>query len=70
MSNKKYTVIELKKICKDKGIKKYSQLKKKELIKKCLGLPLPLELPFKKKQLIENMDTQLFKRIKENHYTN
>ena len=45
MSDKKYTVIELKKMCKDKGIKGYSKLRKKELMKKCLdGLPQKKQL--------------------------
>ena len=34
--SKKYTVIELRKICKSKGIKGYSKLKKAELMKHCL----------------------------------
>ena len=35
-SNKTHTVNQLKKICKEKGIKGYSKLRKKELMKKCL----------------------------------
>jgi hypothetical protein len=34
--SKKYTVIQLKKICKEKGIKGYSKMKKAELMKHCL----------------------------------
>lgn len=34
--NKKYTVVELRKICKNKGIKGYSKMKKAELMKYCL----------------------------------
>lgn len=33
----KYTVVELRKICKSKGIRGYSKMKKDELIKVCLG---------------------------------
>ena len=33
----KYTVVQLRKICKEKGIKGYSKLKKAELLKHCLG---------------------------------
>tara|TARA_B100001971_G_C18106058_1_gene491563 strand:- start:52 stop:930 length:879 start_codon:yes stop_codon:yes gene_type:complete len=63
MSDKKYTVIELKKMCKHKGIKGYSKLRKKELMKKCLGLPPPSETPKKKKKRL----TEKYKKtIKEN----
>ena len=34
--SKKYTVVELKKICKTKGISGYSKMKKEELIKHCV----------------------------------
>ncbi len=34
--SRKYTVVELKKICKTKGIKGYSRMKKAELMKHCL----------------------------------
>ena len=33
----KYTVVELRKICKSKGIKGYSKMKKAELLKHCVG---------------------------------
>ncbi len=39
--SKKYTVVELKKICKSKGIKGYSKLRKAELMKHCLKSKSP-----------------------------
>ena len=41
MSSKKYTVVELKKICKSKGIKGYSKMNKAELMKLCLKSKTP-----------------------------
>jgi len=41
--SKKYTVAELKKICKEKGIKGYSKLKKAELMKHCLKTKTPIK---------------------------
>ncbi len=46
--SKKYTVVELKKICKSKGIKGYSKMKKAELMKHCLKSKSPAKSPPKK----------------------
>ncbi len=47
--SKKYTVIKLKKICKSKGIKGYSKMKKAELMKHCLQKTPVKKSPLKKK---------------------
>lgn len=47
--SKKYTVAELKKICKEKGIKGYGKLKKEQLMKHCLKEKTPAKkTPVKK----------------------
>jgi DNA ligase-1 len=75
---KKYTVIELRKICKKKGIKGYSKMKKDELINHCfedkthITIPTMVEEPSNKsEQIIKpklqkiREQNQLFERIKE-----
>jgi len=37
--SQKYTVVELRKLCKEKGLKGYSKMKKDELMKLCFGEP-------------------------------
>jgi hypothetical protein len=46
--SKNYTVVELKKICKDKGIKGYSKMRKAELMKHCLEKKSIKKTPVKK----------------------
>lgn len=66
MYDKKYTVAQLKKICKDKKIKGYSKLKKGQLVKKCLDgkspSPAKPEAPKEKKMTV----AQLKKECKKN----
>ncbi len=55
----KYTVAELKKICKSKGIKGYSKMKKAELMKHCLKSKSPAKkkTPKKKKRVLPKFVT-------------
>lgn len=64
--DKKYTVIELRKICKEIGIKGYSKMKKEELMKHCLKEKTTIQTEEKTENVVKNVVKQEMQHKEDN----